>query len=143
MDVFKLVDTAIDKLFPDKDEANKHKLKMRELEAAGETRDLEYRFSAILTEAKSKDKFVSRARPAFLWVMYSFILFAIPMGVFSFYQPTAAGMIANGMKLYLAAIPGEMWAVFGVGFTGYTVARGIDKKNQTGLMQKLFGKVNI
>jgi hypothetical protein len=40
-----------------------------------------------------------------------------------------ATKIAEGLKAWLAAIPNELWAVFGIGYTGYTVARSAwDKK---------------
>ena len=124
----KIFETVADKFFTDASDREQFKLKARELEQAGEFRGIELQLSAIIAEAKSSDPWTSRARPSFLYVMYIMILAAIPMGVLSVFKPDMAAAIGEGMKAWLAAIPSELWAVFGVGYLGYTGAREYGKK---------------
>ncbi len=119
----------IDKIFPDPEQREKAKLEMLRLQQEGGFREVELQMSAILAEAQSADPWTSRARPSFLYVMYAMILFAIPMGVLSVFRPEMAVQVAEGMKAWLSAIPSELWAVFGIGYSGYTLARSAwDKK---------------
>ncbi len=120
---------VLDKIFPDPAERERAKLEMIRLQQEGQFREIEHQMSAILAEAKSADPWTSRARPSFLYVMYAMILASIPMGILSVFRPEAAVQIADGMKAWLTAVPNELWAVFGIGYTGYTVARSAwDKK---------------
>jgi hypothetical protein len=61
--------------------------------------------------------------------MYFLILAAIPMGVLHAVQPDLAVSIAEGMKAWLAALPEELWWLFGAGYLGYTGARSVDKRS--------------
>lgn len=122
-------DKLIDKIFPDKQQAAEAKLKLMQLEQAGELEELQVRMSAIIAEAKSNDPWTSRARPTFMYVIYVMILASIPMGIVSAFNPEMATAIAEGMKAWLGSIPDGLWATFGIGYTGYSVARSIDKKN--------------
>jgi len=125
-----LIGKAIDKIFPDPAQRDAAKLEMIKAQQDGQFREIELQLSAIIAEAKSSDPWTSRARPSFLYVMYIMILAAIPMGVVSAFQPDIAVHIANGLKAWLAAIPDSLWGVFGVGYTGYTVARSVwDKQS--------------
>ena len=63
------------------------------------------------------------ARPSFLYVMYTMLLWAIPMGLIAAVQPEAAANIARGMNAYLNGLPEPLYALFGTGYLGYTVAR--------------------
>jgi len=127
------IDTIADKFFVDANEREAFKLKARELDQNGEFKGIELQLSAILEEAKSDDPWTSRARPTFLYVMYALILSSIPIGILSVFSPGSAEQIAIGMKSWLAAIPSDLWTVFGVGYLGYTGARSfIDKKNGNG-----------
>ena len=119
----------IDKLFPDPAQRDQAKLEMLKMQQSGELDAVKVQMSAILAEAQSADPWTSRARPSFLYVMYIMILAAIPMGILSAFNPELAVKIADGLKAWLGAIPNELWAVFGIGYTGYTVARSAwDKK---------------
>lgn len=123
------VDTVADKFFVDAKDKEAFKLKALQLQQEGKFKSQEVQLSAILAEAKSADPWTSRARPTFLYVMYVMILAAIPMGVLSVFRPQMASQVAAGMQAWLAAIPTELWTVFGVGYLGYTGARSlIDKK---------------
>jgi len=119
----------IDKLIPDPTEKAKAAIELQKLAQEGKLSEASQQMSAILAEAKSIDPWTSRARPSFLYVMYTMILASIPMGIISAFRPELAVAIAEGMKAWLAAVPNELWAVFGIGYTGYTVARSAwDKK---------------
>ncbi len=125
--------SIIDKIIPDPKERDRAKLELIKLEGSQEMKHLETRLSAILAEANSADPWTSRARPSFLYVMYAMILWAIPMGLIASIRPETAKSIAEGMNAYLAGIPEPLYALFGTGYLGYTVARqwgktrGIDK----------------
>lgn len=127
--IFDLGGKIIDKIIPDPTEKAKAQLELLKLQQDGQFKEIEISMSAIIAEAKSNDPWTSRARPSFLYVMYTMILASIPMGVLSAFRPEIAKQIAEGMKAWLAAVPNELWAVFGIGYTGYTVARSAwDKK---------------
>ncbi|RMB36841.1 holin (3TMs family) [Sphingomonas sp. PP-F2F-G114-C0414] len=69
------------------------------------------------------DPWITRARPTFLYVMYTLLLGAIPAGLIAAVRPQMAQAIAAGMAAYLNAIPEPLYALFGTGYLGYTVAR--------------------
>ena len=73
------------------------------------------------------DRWVTRARPAFLYVMYVLLRGAIPVGLVAAICPACAAAIAHGMAAYLAAIPEPLYALFGTGYLGYTAARTVGK----------------
>ena len=58
--------------------------------------------SAIISDSKSSDPWTSRARPSFLYVVYTLILSAIPMGVVSAVSPLTAHEIILGFKDWLS-----------------------------------------
>ncbi len=119
----------IDKIWPDPAQRDAAKLELLKMQQSGELEGIKIQMSAIIAEAQSADPWTSRARPSFLYVMYIMILWAIPMGFLSAFKPEMATQIAEGMKAWLAAIPNELWMVFGTGYLGYTVARSAwDKK---------------
>ena len=115
--------SIIDKVIPDKEARAKAKLELLQLEGTHELKQIEARLSAIVSEAQSADPWTSRARPSFLYVMYAMILWALPVGVLSLFQPDAAARIAGSMTAYLRGLPDELYALFGTGYLGYTAAR--------------------
>ncbi len=119
---------VLDKVLPDKEKAAKAKLEMMKLAQDGQFRDDEMRMNMIVAEAKSADPWTSRARPSFLYVIYLYIVMAIPMGVLAAFSPDRAAAVSEGMGAWLAAIPGAMWTLFGAGYLGYTGSRSYDKK---------------
>lgn len=125
-----LGNTIINKLFPDKDEALKAKLKLLELEQSGQLEEMKTAMSAIIAEASSQDKWTSRARPSFLYVIYIMILFSLPMGILSAFYPLIVSQIEIGLKGWLTAIPHALWELFGAGYLGYAVSRSYDKKQR-------------
>lgn len=125
---FDLLKVAVNKAFPDKTEATRINAQLDIAHQDGNLKELEIGMSAIVMEAKSADPWTSRARPSFLYVMYLMILMAIPMGILSAFKPLLVVAITAGMKSWLAAIPGELYALFGAGYLGYSGMRSLDKK---------------
>lgn len=123
--------SLIDKVIPDKEARAKAKLELLALEGSQELRQIEARLSAIVAEAQSADPWTSRARPSFLYVMYTLILFSVPMGVIAAFDPIAARAIGEGMTAYLAALSDSLYALFGTGYLGYTAARQWGKAKGT------------
>lgn len=123
--------SLIDRIFPDKvaQAAEREKAQLALLQATqdGSLKAAQVQLSAILAEAQSNDPWTSRARPSFMYVMYAMILAAIPMGVLYAFAPAVAMSVADGMKAWLNAIPDQLYYLFGVGYTGYTVMRGVEK----------------
>ncbi len=113
----------LDKLIPDPKARDDAKLKLLELQGTQEMEAAKTQISAILAEAQSTDPWTSRARPSFLYVMYALLLWSIPMGLIAAFQPQVAKDIGSGMNAYLAGIPEPLYALFGTGYLGYTIAR--------------------
>ena len=113
----------IDKIIPDPQARDRAKLELMKLEGAQELEAVKTQLSAIVSEAQSTDPWTSRARPSFLYVMYVLLLWSIPMGLIAAVNPATASAIASGMTAYLRAIPEELYALFGTGYLGYTLAR--------------------
>ena len=121
----------VDNLFTSDEERDKAKLQLLKMQQDGKLKEVELQMSAILSESQSKDPWTSRARPCFLYVVYIFILSAIPMGVVSAFDAEMAQRIAAGVGAWLNVIPESMWGLFGVGYLGYTGARSWDKSKGT------------
>lgn len=120
----------IEKLIPDPAAKREAQMRLMELQQAGAMKELEVQMSAIIAEANSADPWTSRARPSFLYVVYIVVLAGIPMGVLFAVSPEVSANITTGFKGWLAAIPSEMWTLFGVGYLGYTGARTLDKRSK-------------
>lgn len=126
--LFELLGKGIDKIFPDKAQRDEAKLKMLELQQKGDFMELEKRFDAIVAEANSKDKWTSRARPSFMYVFYLLLLTSLPMGIVFAISPSTASNIIEGFGAWYAAIPEEIYWLFGSGYLGYTTARTYEKQ---------------
>lgn len=128
----KVVDTVAGFLDPSKKaEAQLAILKLqqdgefREIEAA--LKQAEMAKDTIVAEASSQDKWTSRARPSFMYVIYTLILSSIPMGILFAFKPDIAQAVILGFKGWLEAIPESMLALFGVGYVGYVGGRTLEK----------------
>ena len=119
--------SIIDKVIPDPRARDAAKLELLKLDGAQELERAKAQMAAILAEAQSPDPWTSRARPSFLYVMYVLLLWAIPMGMIAAIRPQTAQAIAAGMNAYLSGIPEPLYALFGTGYLGYTVARSWGK----------------
>jgi len=113
----------IDKIIPDPQAREQAKLNLLKLEGDQEAASIARQMQAIIAEAESPDPWTSRARPSFLYVMYTLMLWSIPMGLISAANPATAAAIATGMTSYLRGIPNELYTLFGTGYLGYTAAR--------------------
>ena len=113
----------IDKIVPDPKAREAAKLELLRLEGTQELERLKAQMAAVVAEAGSPDPWTSRARPSFLYVMYVLLLWSIPMGIIAAIRPATAEAIARGMNAYLTGIPEPLYALFGTGYLGYTVAR--------------------
>ena len=69
------------------------------------------------------DAWSARARPTFLYVMYALLLWSIPLGLIAAVRPEVAAAMTRATAAYLAALPEPLYALFGTGYLGYTVAR--------------------
>jgi len=85
------------------------------------------RLSVMVAEASSQDKWTSRARPSFMYVIYILILASLPMGILYAIHPQTAANIATGFQSWLKAIPSDLYALFGAGYLGYAGARSYEK----------------
>lgn len=117
------ITSIIDKVIPDPKARDQAKLELLKLQGSQEMQLLQTQLSAIVAEANSQDPWTSRARPSFLYVMYTMILWALPMGLIAAFRPDAAQAIASGMNAYLGGLPEPLYALFGTGYLGYTAAR--------------------
>lgn len=117
--------------FPSEKEKEAARLALMQAEMNGDLEHLKTQLSAILAEANSYDPWTSRARPSFMYVMYTMLLFGIPMGFIAAYEPSLASDVATGFKAWLSAIPDALYTLFGVGYVGYAGARTYDKYVET------------
>lgn len=118
----------IDDLFTSDEEREQAKLKLLGTNNRHKLQMFQTKLSTIVAEAQSNDPWTSRARPAFMYVMYFYLMLAPLFGLGFWIDPVAAEAVIEGMKMFLAAIPSEMWALFGAGYLGYTHYRSRDKK---------------
>lgn len=125
--LFNIGSKLIDKLFPDPTEKARAQLELLRLEQSGQLEEMKTALSAIIAEANSPDPWTSRARPSFLYVVYILLLWSIPMGVLTVFNPEAAVAFTAGFQGWLTAIPEEVLTLFGVVMTGYVAGRSWEK----------------
>jgi Holin of 3TMs, for gene-transfer release len=121
----------LDKIIPDPEARDCAKLELLKVQGGQEMQAVQAQMAAIIAEANSHDPWTSRARPSFLYVMYTLLLWSIPMGLIAAVNPGMAQGIARGMTTYLSGIPEELYALFGTGYLGYTAARAWGKARGT------------
>ncbi len=121
---FKLIDS----LYTSDEEKAEAKRKLISLQQEGKLKEFEASQAVMLAEAKSTDKFTSRARPSIMYVFYIMILVGIPMGILSAFKPEIATQIAIGFSSWLEAIPSDLYNLFTFAILGYSGARSFDKK---------------
>ena len=90
------ISQLLDKIIPDPQARDRAKLELLKLQGDQEMAAIAQQMQAIVAEAQSADPWTSRARPSFLYVMYTLILWAIPMGLISAVNPGMAKGIAEG-----------------------------------------------
>jgi hypothetical protein len=99
--------------------AQELELKRDEVVAARDQALAELQSKNITTETSSKDSFVRRARPAFLWMMI------LAMGVNLIIFPAINAAMGQGLKPF--EIPGSYLELFGAAFLGYAGMRTWEK----------------
>jgi hypothetical protein len=89
---------------------------------------------SIQTEAASADKFVSRARPTFLYLMYLVILYSFILQPLILMALAIIGLCSGKVKWTEIAgmikpleIPGALYELFAAGYLGYSALRTGDK----------------
>ena len=125
--IFGIGGKLIDKLFPNPEDKAKAQLELLRLQQSGELDQVKVQLSAILAEAQSADPYTSRARPSFLYVVYALILWSIPMGLLTVFNPDAAATFTGGFNGWLEAIPDPILTLFGTVMLGYSVGRSWEK----------------
>ena len=116
--VFSFGETLIDKLFPDKGEAERAKNKLREMQQTGELETMKVGAGIITAEAKSDSWLASNWRPLTMLVFVA--------------------IIANNYLLYpylslfwdeapKLEVPPNMWDLLKLGLGGYVVGRSAEK----------------
>ncbi len=130
-----LAETLIDKFVQDPEQNQKAKQSMR----TADLNELQTVMQPALEEARSSDAWTSRARPSFMYVMYIYMLLAPLFGLGFWIDPVAAEAVIQGMQMFLAAIPTEMWVLFGTGYLGYGAYRMKEKREimKTSFLNKL------
>jgi hypothetical protein len=122
-----LLGKIFDKVWPDPEKKAAAQVALIQMQQSGELEATKVSLSAILSESQSNDPWTSRARPSFMYVIYILILMGIPMGFLSAFKPAMAAAVATGLKMWLTAIPDDLYMLFGVGYLGYTGSRSIEK----------------
>jgi hypothetical protein len=105
--------------------------KLDRLQALTQPDRMEERGHAASVDAAALDRWTSRARPTFLYIMYAMILWALPMGIIAAVSPRMAQAIATGINGYLAGLPEPLYALFGTGYLGYATLRQWGKAKGT------------
>ena len=109
-------------------ELEKMKQDLESKKALAEVEIEKARLSVMVAEASSPDKWTSRARPSFMYVIYILILGSLPFAGFTVYDEGAALKYVQGFQNWLNAIPTELYTLFGAGYLGYAGLRTYEKK---------------
>lgn len=117
----------ISRLWPDPAQQAEAQRKLVELQQTGQLREVELQLSAILAEANSADPWTSRARPTFLYLMYALISLLVVGAIVGIWWPAQVMQAADNLNKLLAALPEQLWWLFGTGYLGYTGARMWEK----------------
>ncbi len=126
-DIIAAVVGLLDKIIPDPKVREEAKLNLLKAENQQTLEEIKIQLAAILAEAQSPDPWTSRARPAFLYVVYIMLLAAIPMGIVHALAPATAADITAGFQAWLKAIPESLTQLFGVVMLGYIGGRSWEK----------------
>lgn len=114
-----ILDKIIDRVVPNKLGSEEKARLVHEIDVEM----LRQRGSILAAEASSEDKWTSRARPSFLYVIYAVIIFNYII------LPLAA---VAGLTLPVLEIPETLWQMFGIGYLGYVGGRTWEKTKVQG-----------
>ena len=134
---------VIDKIFPDKEKAEEMKLKLLEMQQAGELKELEALTQVDLAqlevnkiEAQSESLFKSGWRPAFGWIgvagfFYNFVGGPTLTYVTNIINSIVLYTVANPSKWHAVTVPGPLdlseIAPIVIGMLGLGVYRTVEK----------------
>ena len=111
-DIISLGTTIIDKIFPNKEAADQAKLKLLELQQAGELKELEAKAQIVTTEAASTHWLAANWRPL---TMITFVGLIVAR-----WFGWAAPELSDAEYL-------KLWDIVELGLGGYVVGRSIEK----------------
>lgn len=117
----------LDKLIPDPEQKAKAQLELLRLQQEGQFKEVEVQLKGILAEAGSADPWTSRARPSFLYVVYTLLLFSLPMGLLSAVSAETAAKVTSGARGWLESIPQSLIDLFTYVMLGYIGGRSFEK----------------
>ena len=127
--IFDFGSKILDKIFPDKNEADKAKLAMLQLQQQGELKELENEFAILarqsevnLEEAKSSNLFVSGWRPSVGWVCSSGLFYSALL------QPILKAFGVNAPITDTGVLIQMLFAMLGIaGMRSWEKSRGVAK----------------
>jgi len=122
-----LLKTGIDKIWPSPTEKATAEATIMQATASAAIDKLRASQAVMLAEAQSQDKWTSRARPSFLYVVYILLLASLPMGLLFAWRPEVANSVIIGFHNWLAALPDSIVNLFQWVMLGYTGARSVEK----------------
>ena len=93
-------------------------LRQKELDLLG--KEVEAASANIRAELQSGDRYTSRSRPTFLYMMYLVL-------AFNFIVLPLVQMIRGATTLVPLDLPGDLYWLFGAGYLGYATSRTLDK----------------
>ena len=125
--LIKLGGDLIDNLFETDAEKANARAKLLQLEQEGRLAQTKLELSVMLAEAKSKDKWTSRARPAFLYVVYLIFILCIFGSIIGIWRPDEVMQAAANMEALFNAIPDQIIWLFGSVMMGYNTLRTVEK----------------
>jgi hypothetical protein len=117
----------LDRIIPDPATRDAAKLELMKSENQQVISEMQASLSAIVTEGQSADRWTSRARPAFLYVMYVMLLFCLFGGILGIWYPQQIKQAAENVNALFKALPTDLYNLFGLGYLGYAGARSFDK----------------
>lgn len=127
-----IIDAAlkiIERVIPDKEAKEKAKLELLKEENRQVLSEVNADLSAIIAEANSNDKWTSRARPTFLYLIYCCIALCFIGAIVGIWFPVQVTTAASNLNSLLNAIPESLIWLFGAGYLGYTGGRSMEKWN--------------
>jgi hypothetical protein len=126
--IFSMGQSLIDKLFPDPVDKLKAQTELAQMQQNGELQALTVQMSAIIAEAQSPDPWTSRARPMFMYVFYTIILFMTMVGpMLGIFFPDKMDLFFMNVTKGFTAIPEDLWWTFSAGYLGYAGLRTVEK----------------
>jgi hypothetical protein len=126
-EIISAASTLLDRIIPNPEAKAAAKLALAQAEGQQALSEMQASLGAIIAEANSLDKWTSRARPTFMYVIYVVILMCMLGAIVGVWWPDQVFQSSKNLSELLGAIPNSLWELFGAGYLGYTGARSFDK----------------